>query len=64
MEGINLVELVNLNNKLLFFYKVVVNNSLSAYSSQCTVNIQNAHQKAQVLMASLEGRQKLQSLFK
>lgn len=45
-------------------YMVVVNNSLSAYSSQCTVNIQNAHQKAQVLMASLEGRQKLQSLFK
>ncbi len=45
-------------------YMVVVNNSLSAYSPLCPKNIQAATRAVQTLIRSLEGRQKLQSLFK
>jgi hypothetical protein len=43
---------------------VVVNNSLSSYSSSCPKNIQAATLKVQQLIRSLEGRQKLQAIFK
>lgn len=45
-------------------YMVVVNQSLSLYSPQCTVNIEKATQQVQKLMQSQSGRQTLQKLFK
>ena len=45
-------------------YMVVVNNSLSSYSPECPLNIQAATQKVTQLVRTLEGRQKLQTLFK
>lgn len=45
-------------------YMVVVNNSLSSYSSECPKNIQLATLKVQKLMNSQAGKQKLESIFK
>jgi hypothetical protein len=45
-------------------YMVVVNNSLSLYSPQCTVEIQKASAKVQQLMQSGSGRSTLAKIFR
>ena len=45
-------------------YMVVVNNSLSLYNSQCTVEIQKATLQVQQLMQSGSGRSALSKIFR
>ena len=45
-------------------YLVVVNNSLSSYNPDCPVQIEMANEKVIELMATQEGKNKLEKYFK